>query len=131
MKKELVINSEMDVDYIEKEVSNILIRLGVSANLRGYFFLKDAIIICVQDQEYAYGVTKKLYPKLKKIHNIGDVDRNIRTAIDHAYRKGINYMYELFNYSDYILNNKPTVTEFVSTVSEIIRLNMTKNKEEE
>ena len=125
MKKELIINDEMNLDKIEKEVAKTLIKLCIPVNLKGYGLLKDSIILCIQDSEYCCGVTKKLYPTLRKIYNTGDVDRNIRTAINHSYTKGgLDYMYELFNYRSDILTSKPTVTDFISTISECIKLDI-------
>lgn len=70
----------------EKIVYRHLLRLGVPTEMRGYKYLKTAIMLCLQNEEYIYATTKMLYPMVAKKYMTAptSVERNIRTAVEHV-----------------------------------------------
>ena len=128
MKKEIIIDETMDLENIEKEVSFILKRLNIPLRLKGFFLLRDAILICIQDQEACFGITKMLYPTLDKAYGYGvtgsSAERNIRTAIEYAYKYRDDYFYNIFGCrKDVIDSRRPTNGDFISAVADYVKLN--------
>ena len=65
-----------------------LVHLGVPTEMRGYRYLKTAIMLCLENEEYIYSVTQKLYPEIASQYatTSAAVERSIRTAIEHVCR---------------------------------------------
>jgi len=112
-------------NHIEEYVSNLLISIGVPPQLNGYAYLRKAIILAIENQEYIKNVTKKLYPEIAKIFGTtaSKVERAIRNAIEIAWNsdkyENIN---TIFGYKVYGGNYKPTNTELVALISDRIAL---------
>lgn len=110
---------------LESEVTSIIHEVGVPAHIKGYHYLRDAIIMSVNDMEMLGAVTKILYPAIAKKHNTTSsrVERAIRHAIEVAWSRGkIETIEELFGYTINEGKGKPTNSEFIALIADKIRL---------
>ena len=97
-----MITIEVTEPQIERYVSDMMLELGVPAHLRGYYYLREAIVLAARDMELVGSVTKLLYPGIaKRSHtNIQRVERAIRNAIEVSWERGNPaVLEELFGYS--------------------------------
>ena len=124
-----VTSYENKEDYIERhletDVTNIIHEIGVPAHIKGYQYLRDAIMMCVNDTEMLSSITKILYPAIAKKHKTtpSRVERAIRHAIEVAWSRGkMDTIDELFGYTVNNGKGKPTNSEFVALIADKIRL---------
>lgn len=120
---------EEKIPYIERsletDVTNIIHEIGVPAHIKGYQYLRDAIIMCVSDIEMLNSITKILYPSIAKRHQTtpSRVERAIRHAIEVAWSRGkMDTIDELFGYTVNNGKGKPTNSEFIALIADKIRL---------
>ena len=109
---------------VEREVSNVLHEFGIPANIKGYTFLKTAIILSFYDRTYLGRITKLLYPDVAKKYNSTSsrVERAIRHAIEIAWNRGnVDIINELFGYTINANKSKPTNSEFIAMISDSLR----------
>lgn len=101
-------------------IANILNRLGILPGVKGYYYLKTAIMEVYEDCEKADGVTKKLYPYIAEKYgtNAGKVERAIRHAIDVSWLKEPKGYKEVFGF-DFL--KKPTNRQIISQIAEYIK----------
>ncbi|MDQ2086634.1 sporulation transcription factor Spo0A [Herbivorax sp. ANBcel31] len=112
---------------IEAEVTNIMHEIGVPAHIKGYQYLRDAIMMVVEDLEVINSITKQLYPSIAKEYNTtpSRVERAIRHAIEVAWSRGqVDTIDSLFGYTINIGKGKPTNSEFIAMVADKLRLEM-------
>lgn len=116
-------------DYIERnletDVTNIIHEIGVPAHIKGYQYLRDAIIMSVNDMDMLNSITKILYPTIAKMHQTtpSRVERAIRHAIEVAWSRGkMDTIDELFGYTVSTGKGKPTNSEFIALIADKIRL---------
>lgn len=110
---------------LENDVTQILHEIGIPAHIKGYQYLRDAIIISVEDQEMLASVTKILYPSIAKKHQTtpSRVERAIRHAIEVAWSRGkMDTINDLFGYTISTGKGKPTNSEFIALIVDKIRL---------
>ena len=110
---------------LEADVTNIIHEIGVPAHIKGYQYLRDAIIMSVNDGEMMGSITKRLYPTIAKNHKTtpSRVERAIRHAIEVAWGRGkMDTLEELFGYTVSSGKGKPTNSEFVALIADKIRL---------
>lgn len=110
---------------LENQVTTIIHEVGVPAHIKGYHYLRDAIIMSVNDMEMLGAVTKILYPTIAKKHNTTSsrVERAIRHAIEVAWTRGkIDTINDLFGYTIDEGKGKPTNSEFIALIADKIRL---------
>ena len=83
-------NEEDDVKSLEIDITNIIHEIGVPAHIKGYHYLRDAIIMVVEDIDLLGAITKELYPAIAKANNTtpSRVERAIRHAIEVAWNRG-------------------------------------------
>ena len=115
----------MALGNLETDVTNIIHEIGVPAHIKGYQYLRDAIILSVNDMEMLNSITKILYPTIAKKHQTTSsrVERAIRHAIEVAWSRGkIETINELFGYTISAGKGKPTNSEFVALIADKIRL---------
>ena len=120
---------ENQKEYIERnletDVTNIIHDIGVPAHIKGYTFLRDAIMMSINDMEMINCVTKVLYPAIAKKNNTTSsrVERAIRHAIEVAWSRGeIETIDKLFGFTINKGKGKPTNSEFIALISDKIRL---------
>lgn len=110
---------------LESDVTNIIHEIGVPAHIKGYQYLRDAIMMSVDDSEMLNSITKILYPSIAKQHGTtpSRVERAIRHAIEVAWSRGkVDTIDELFGYTVHNGKGKPTNSEFVALIADKIRL---------
>lgn len=110
---------------LESDVTNIIHEIGVPAHIKGYQYLRDAIIMSVNDMEMLNSITKILYPTIAKMHQTtpSRVERAIRHAIEVAWSRGkMDTIDALFGYTINTGKGKPTNSEFVALIADKIRL---------
>lgn len=110
---------------LETDVTNIIHEIGVPAHIKGYQYLRDAIIMSIRDMEMLNSITKILYPTIAKKHQTtpSRVERAIRHAIEVAWGRGkMDTIDELFGYTVNGDRGKPTNSEFIALIADKIRL---------
>ena len=110
---------------LETDVTDIIHEIGVPAHIKGYQYLRDAIILSVNDIEMLNSITKILYPTIAKRHQTtpSRVERAIRHAIEVAWSRGkMDTIDELFGYTVSNGKGKPTNSEFIALIADKIRL---------
>lgn len=113
------------VRNLEMDVTNIIHEIGVPAHIKGYQYLRDAIILSVDDMEMLNSITKILYPTIAKRHQTtpSRVERAIRHAIEVAWSRGkMDTIDSLFGYTVSTGKGKPTNSEFIALIADKIRL---------
>ncbi len=123
------------IDFAEKDINikitNLLHALGIPSHIKGYQFIRSAIIMVFKDPNFIGGITKELYPDLSVKYNtsIQRVERAIRHAIEVSWLRGdIDLMEEIFGHSVDIDKAKPTNSEFIVTIADKLRLEMINTK---
>ena len=129
-----IVPYESQEQYIERnletDVTNLIHEIGVPAHIKGYSYLRDAIILSVSDMDMLNSITKMLYPTIAKMHQTtpSRVERAIRHAIEVAWNRGkMDTIDALFGYTINTGKGKPTNSEFVALIADKIRLEY-KNK---
>lgn len=115
---------------LEADVTNIIHEIGVPAHIKGYQYLRDAIILAVNDMEMLNSITKILYPTIAKKHQTtpSRVERAIRHAIEVAWSRGkMDTIDALFGYTVSTGKGKPTNSEFIALIADKIRLEYKKH----
>lgn len=110
---------------IESAVTNIIHEIGVPAHIKGYQYLREAIMISVKDMEVINAVTKVLYPEVAKRYNTtaSRVERAIRHAIEVAWDRGdLETLQKYFGYTVSNIKGKPTNSEFIAMIADRLQL---------
>ena len=112
---------------IETLVTNIIHEIGVPAHIKGYQYLREAIIIAVNDMDVINAITKVLYPEVAK--NFGTtpsrVERAIRHAIEVAWDRGdLDTLQKFFGYTVSNTKGKPTNSEFIALIADKLQLQL-------
>ena len=110
---------------LETRVTDMIHEIGIPAHIKGYHYLRDAIIMAVEDMDVLNASTKILYPTVAKKHQTtaSRVERAIRHAIEVAWSRGkLDVLDELFGYTVSNGKGKPTNSEFIALVADTIRL---------
>lgn len=112
-------------DNVQTKVTQIMRDVGVPAHIKGYQYMRDAIVMAVKDREIISAVTKRLYPELAKSYKTtpSRVERAIRHAIEVAWSRGrVETINDLFGYTINTRKGKPTNSEFIALVADTLRL---------
>ena len=115
----------IDAFGIELRVTDILHEIGVPAHIKGYHYLRDSIIMSVEQPEIINAVTKRLYPSVAKKYETTSsrVERAIRHAIEVAWDRGdIDVLNSYFGYTIHNDRGKPTNSEFIAMIADKLRL---------
>lgn len=124
--KATVINQKpVPENNLESQVTNMIHEIGIPAHIKGYHYLRDAIMMAVNDMDVLNAITKILYPTVAKKYQTTSsrVERAIRHAIEVAWSRGkIDILDELFGYTVSNGKGKPTNSEFIALVADTIRL---------
>ena len=110
---------------LENRVTNMLHEIGIPAHIKGYHYLRDAIIMAVEDMDVLNAITKVLYPTVAKKYKTTSsrVERAIRHAIEVAWSRGkLDTIDELFGYTVSNGKGKPTNSEFIALIADTIQL---------
>lgn len=112
---------------LEVRVTEVIHQIGVPAHIKGYQYLREAIMMAVEDMEAVSAITKVLYPSIaKKFRTTSSrVERAIRHAIEVAWDRGdIETLQSYFGYTVSGVKGKPTNSEFISMIADRLRLQM-------
>ncbi len=110
---------------LENRVTNMLHEIGIPAHIKGYHYLRDAIMMAVEDMDVLNAITKVLYPTVAKKYKTTSsrVERAIRHAIEVAWSRGkLDTIDELFGYTVSNGKGKPTNSEFIALIADTIQL---------
>ncbi len=110
---------------LEKDVTDMIHEIGVPAHIKGYQYLREAIMMSVEDIEMLNSITKILYPTIAKRFSTtpSRVERAIRHAIEVAWSRGkMETLESLFGYTINTGKGKPTNSEFIALIADKIRL---------
>ena len=110
---------------LEAVVTDIIHEIGVPAHIKGYQYLREAIILTIQDMDMINAVTKVLYPEVAKRYNTtpSRVERAIRHAIEVAWDRGdIEVLQKYFGYTVSNIKGKPTNSEFIAMIADSLTL---------
>ena len=120
------INAVKDCE-LERYITEIMLDIGVPAHLRGYHYLRDAILLSGRDMEVVSSVTKLLYPTIAKRFKTTDqkVERAIRNAIEVSWTRGNTETLEkMFGYSASSGRTRPTNSEYIARIADKLRLDI-------
>ena len=112
---------------IENLVTNIIHEIGVPAHIKGYQYLREAIIIAVGDMDVINAITKVLYPRVAKTFGTtpSRVERAIRHAIEVAWDRGdLETLQRFFGYTVSNTKGKPTNSEFIALIADKLQLQL-------
>ena len=121
--KRVLVQTSVDSD--ELTVTEILHQIGVPAHIKGYQFLRDAILLTMDEPDYINAVTKRLYPEIAKKNGTtaSRVESAIRHAIEVAWDRGdVDTLNSYFGYTIHNLRGKPTNSEFIAMIADKMRL---------
>lgn len=110
---------------LETQVTKIIHQIGVPAHIKGYQYLRTAIIMTVNDNDVINSVTKVLYPTVAKRYSTTSsrVERAIRHAIEVAWDRGdVDVLNSYFGYTIQTNRGKPTNSEFIAMIADNLRL---------
>ncbi|MBO8159181.1 sporulation transcription factor Spo0A [Thermosyntropha sp.] len=110
---------------LEVEVTRVIHEIGVPAHVKGYQYLRDAIMLVVEEVNYLGAVTKELYPAIAEKYDTtpSRVERAIRHAIELAWDRGdMEKINKLFGYTVSGERGKPTNSEFIAIIADRLRL---------
>ena len=110
---------------METQVTDIIHQIGVPAHIKGYQYLRTAIMMTVEDAGLVGSITKELYPSVAKAYGTTSsrVERAIRHAIEVAWDRGdVDVINSYFGYTVQSTRGKPTNSEFIALISDKLRL---------
>lgn len=116
---------EVSDQTLEVEITNIIHEIGVPAHIKGYQYIRDAILMSIRDREMINSITKILYPTISKKYQTtpSRVERAIRHSIEVAWNRGNpDIIEEYFGYTVSDGKGKPTNSEFVALIADKLRL---------
>ena len=117
-------NAEPDIETL---VTNVIHEIGVPAHIKGYQYLREAIIIAVGDMEVINAITKVLYPQVARTFSTtpSRVERAIRHAIEVAWDRGdLDTLQRFFGYTVSNTKGKPTNSEFIALIADRLQLQL-------
>lgn len=120
-----MVEPENDSMVLEAVVTDIIHEIGVPAHIKGYQYLRSAILMAVQDMDILNSITKQLYPSIAEEYGTTSsrVERAIRHAIEVAWGRGsMDTINDLFGYTINAGKGKPTNSEFIALIADKIRL---------
>jgi two-component system, response regulator, stage 0 sporulation protein A len=112
---------------LEVEVTNVIHDIGVPAHIKGYQYLREAIMMVVNDNDVINAITKQLYPNIASSYKTtpSRVERAIRHAIEVAWGRGkIDTLQGVFGYTCSLGKGKPTNSEFIAMIADKLRLEL-------
>ena len=116
---------------LESVVTDIIHEIGVPAHIKGYQYLREAIILTINDMDAINAVTKVLYPEVAKKFSTtpSRVERAIRHAIEVAWDRGdVETLQKFFGYTVSGIKGKPTNSEFIAMIADCLSLRRKQGK---
>lgn len=119
------VQNTIKIKNLDVEVTKIIHQMGVPAHIKGYQYLRDAIILVIDDVSLLGAVTKELYPMIAEKYQTtpSRVERAIRHAIELAWDRGnVEMMNRFFGYTINVERGKPTNSEFIAMIADKLRI---------
>lgn len=116
-----------DTEDLESIVTDLILHIGIPAHIKGYHYVRQAIVLSVDDPEMMGSVTKVLYPTIAKqfATTSSRVERAIRHAIEIAWDRGdVDVLNSYFGYTINTGRGKPTNSEFIAMIADKLRLKL-------
>lgn len=116
---------DADQAHMEVVVTDIIHTIGIPAHIKGYHYLREAIMLSINDSEMLESVTKLLYPTIARKFDTSPsrVERAIRHAIETAWDRGdVDVLTKMFGYTINGGKGKPTNSEFIALITDNLRL---------
>lgn len=116
---------DSDQAHMEVVVTDIIHTIGIPAHIKGYHYLREAIMLSINDSEMLESVTKLLYPTIARKFDTSPsrVERAIRHAIETAWDRGdVEVLTKMFGYTINGGKGKPTNSEFIALITDNLRL---------
>ena len=123
--RQLTVQQPFTHSSLETQVTMIIHQIGVPAHIKGYQYLREAILIAVEDMDVINAVTKVLYPEVAKRFGTTSsrVERAIRHAIEVAWDRGdLETLQKYFGYTVSTSKGKPTNSEFIAMIADRLQL---------
>lgn len=120
-----IVSKEESNNILENKITSLLHEVGIPAHIKGYNYLREAILRVYNNQEYLGQITKTLYPDIaKKFSSTSTrVERSIRHAIEVAWNRGnVDSIDNIFGYTISADKAKPTNSEFIAMISDKLRM---------
>ena len=120
-----IVSKEENNNYLENKITSILHEVGIPAHIKGYNYLREAILRVYNNQDYLGQITKSLYPDIAKCFSstATRVERAIRHAIEVAWNRGnVESIDNIFGYTISADKAKPTNSEFIAMISDKLRM---------
>ncbi|HAH96996.1 MAG TPA: sporulation transcription factor Spo0A [Firmicutes bacterium] len=120
-----VVKNDPNVTEKEKQISRIFVELGIPVHFRGYLYLREAVMMAVENPEAVNGITKKMYPDIALRYNTTThrVERSMRFAIEKAWSNGqLDALNKYFGFAVDERKGKPTNACFIAKIADQIRL---------
>ena len=108
-----------------KEITWVMLELGMPVNLRGYHYLREAVWLSMEDMELVGSVTKLLYPEIAKRYHTEyeKIERAIRSVIEVGWERGKESLYEeILGYSKGSGAARPSNSEFIAAMADWVRM---------
>lgn len=124
-KGRLIQNNLRKFEDLELDVTNMIHEVGIPAHIKGYQYIRDSIMLSIEDMDVLSSITKVLYPTIAKKYKTTSsrVERAIRHAIEVAWSRGkIDSLENLFSYTVNSEKGKPTNSEFIALIADKLRL---------
>lgn len=112
---------------LEVLVTNVIHQIGVPAHIKGYHYLRESIILSINNPDMINAITKLLYPTVAKTYNTTSsrVERAIRHAIEVAWDRGdVDILNDYFGYTIHNNRGKPTNSEFIAMIADKLHLKL-------
>ena len=123
--RQLTAEQQPSRSSLESQVTTIIHEIGVPAHIKGYQYLREAILIAIEDMDVINAVTKVLYPEVAKRYGTTSsrVERAIRHAIEVAWDRGdLETLQKYFGYTVSTSKGKPTNSEFIAMIADRLQL---------
>ena len=120
-----IVEEVVDESPLLKKITTLFHEVGIPAHIKGYNYLRTAVMLCYSNSDYIGQVTKLLYPEIaKKYKSTGSrVERAIRHAIEIAWNRGnIDVIDDIFGYTISATKAKPTNSEFIAMISDRLEI---------
>lgn len=118
-------NTENTIIRRKNFVTKLMLDLGVPAHLKGYHYIRTAVLMAVDDMELVSSVTKLLYPDIAKEYKTTGqkVERAIRNAIEVSWQRGnMDAMERVFGFSAHTGKGRPTNSEYIARLADELQL---------
>jgi two-component system response regulator (stage 0 sporulation protein A) len=129
--RQLTSQQQFSRSSLETQVTTIIHEIGVPAHIKGYQYLREAILIAIEDMDVINAVTKVLYPEVAKHYGTTSsrVERAIRHAIEVAWVRGdLETLQKYFGYTVSTSKGKPTNSEFIAMIADRLQLQYRQRK---